>query len=276
MLTLTIDDIDYSLPESIGETTLGQWEEMLKILTEREFISRGKTRGGDEVKTEVPVGEESDEFKHAQRVKMAQLFTGLSDSFLEEQYELTLFIYNTVLPCFTDDGKARDILGMKFPSLRSISFAQFVDMENYRSMGIIPFLAVALQKDKEKYNRMHPYFQKKVGMLTAVTAKGTVNYINKFFKEMRALKESFPVVFEGTGITGEKSPNMDKHFDTFKWEEIVRSLVEGPPVFNSSKGTLHAVRNANAIEVLEYLNIKKAFQAAEYKDMKLRMKPIKK
>ena len=276
MLTLSIDNIDYALPESIDEITLGKWEELLNLIVEREYVIRGKTRGGDEVKTEVPIGEESEEFKHSQRIKIAQLFIDLPESFFEEQYELTLFVYETVIKAFNDDGKVKDILGMKFPSLRSIKFAQFVDMENYRSMGVIPFLAVALQKDGEKYNRMHPYFQKKVGLLTNAPAKGSVNYINKFFKELNALKASFPVVFEGTGVTGEKSPNMDKHFDTFKWEEIVRSLATGEPVFNSSKGTLYAVRNANALEVLEYLNIQKAYQAAEYKDMKLRMKPIKK
>ncbi len=71
-----------------------------------------------------------------------------------------------------------------------------------------------------------------------------------------------------SAFTEPKKPTEEVYLRYAGWNDVVVSLSE-TNAFNSSKGTLHAVRNANCVEVLEFLNWKRGKSFAEYEDYKL-------
>jgi len=110
-------------------------------------------------------------------------------------------------------------------------------------------------------------FNRKVAVINNSPAKGFVKLMMDYNALMQEYKDSYPYVFQSFG-SSEPSPDLDAHSEKFGWEEVIRSLAEGPAVFNSPHGTLHAVRNAHFNDVLSYLNVKKAHSLAESADYK--------
>ena len=308
MLKFTVNDVEYSLKQNLKEITIKEYFDIMKIQSEKlEMPVKDEDKfmdGTYEVKY-YERGSEPIEFRWRKDNELISLLAGIPLDVLEQSPELSETLMDYIEP-FEDDsavwsnkrvmktitvkkeveknGKVKMVnveeevesdYIWKYDKVNAWSFQQWVDCENAsRQTLYYPFL-IALFKQKEgsktkvAYNRSHPDFDDKEAYWLNQTAYGNINTIVHILNEMSKVREMFYWIYEAQTAFPEKQKKTEKIYSTFAgWNDVVVSLSE-TNAFNSSKGTLYAVRNANCIEVLEYLNWKRGKAFAEYEDYKL-------
>lgn len=155
-------------------------------------------------------------------------------------------------------------------------FQQWVDAENASKQEMyLPFIIAVTKKNtslktqrNKKYNRSHPDLDDKLDYWLNQPAEGNVNTIMQVLNEMASVRAMFYWIYEFESAYPEKQKKTEKIYSTFAgWNDVVVSLSK-TNAFNSPTGTLNAVRTANCIDVLEYLNWERGKSAAEYEDYK--------
>jgi hypothetical protein len=155
-------------------------------------------------------------------------------------------------------------------------FQQWVDSENASKQEIyFPFIIAVTKKNtsvktqrNKKYDRTHPDFDDKLTYWMNQPAYDNISTIINVLDEMSKVREKFFWIYEFETAYPEPMKATSKVYNNFAgWNDVVVSLSK-TNAFNSPSGTLNAVRTANCIEVLEYLNWERGKSAAEYEDYK--------
>lgn len=276
MEQVIIEDVQYNVCTDLRDISLIKWSRLINILNRREYIIDGETINGEEVKREIQRGNESDAFMWEQERDICVLLSDIPQELLDEYPELLQYIIPLFGLITTNEQVEIDemtINGVYYAvdQIPDITFGQWADIEDYAKMEPIYVLAGLMRRDGKVYNRWQPDWTEKIAVVENLNAAEYAPVINWIQNNMNWVRSSFPFVYgteEDYEMSDYKSPNMDDHCQKFGWQHTINTLAE-TPVFNSDKGTLYGVRNADMLSVLEYLNILRSKQQAEHKDFKL-------
>jgi len=274
MITIEIDDKKYNVAQSIDDITLGEWVALNNIIARREWKEIGKMAMSDEIMKElIPVDRESEAFKQEKYLDLLVALTGIEKrvfiNFPSLEDEIAPHINWSNL--FKDDSKVpkeveiyEEKLTVLDPS--TCEFQRWCDFENFVGDNMLIAFIVYLGSGKP-YNRFHPDFETKMLMYSRVPAKGNVAIIQSIMERVHKIRDDYKFIYDPEDVGGSEAGRaMKEHSQRFKWEDVIVSIAE-TPMFTSDKGNLWAVRNANTLEVLDYLNLRRSKDTAEYKDM---------
>ena len=278
MKTIEIDDVKYDVRTTLDDITLGDYVALMQILARREWKEIGKMALSDEILKElVEIDKESDEFKLNKVIDLLCVLVDIDrDLFvsfpsLVDIVEL-LVDWNGV---FKDSSKVETEIELYEEKYRLVrpseaEFQRWCDFENFVTDDPLIAFVVYLDTDKA-YNRYHPDFDTKMTVFSRVEARGNAAILDFILDEVHNIRDEYKFVY-GAGDDDDGEPagvNITEHHNRFKWEDVIVSVAE-TNMFTSSKGNLWAVRNANTLDVLDYLNIKRSKESAEYKDARAR------
>lgn len=132
---------------------------------------------------------------------------------------------------------------------------------------------LVIYKNKNTYSFDNKSVLFRLSLVSELPAKDNIKLVQYINNELNALRGSFKFIYEGLDAP-QSEPigiNMRKHFERFAFKDTFISLVSATNTpFNSVKGTYYGVKEALAIDVLDYLNVKKSKDNAEYSDYKLK------
>lgn len=155
-------------------------------------------------------------------------------------------------------------------------FQQWVDAENASKRELYhPFIIAITKKNtslktqrNKKYDRSHPDLDDKLDYWLNQPAEGNINTIMQVLNDMADVRSKFFWIYEFQTAYPEPMKAGATMYNNFAgWNDVVVSLSK-TNAFNSSTGTLNAVRTTNCIDVLEYLNWERGKSSAEYEDYK--------
>lgn len=279
MKTIEIDDKEYEVLTSIEDITLGQYVALMRILARREWKELGKMALSDEIAKEiVEIGKESYEFKLEKVIDSLCILSNID----KELYVSFPSLVDVVEPMiewngiFKDDSKVVDnveLYEVKYRVVRpsEAEFQRWCDFENF--VGDNPLIAFVVYLDSGKpYNRYHPDFEQKMMVFDRVEAKGNAAILDSILDEVYKIRDDYKFIYGSSDDDEDGEPagrNIMEHHNRFKWEDVIVSVAE-TNMFTSDRGNLWAVRNAHTLDVLDYLNIKRSRENAEYKDARAR------
>lgn len=279
MKTITIENKQYEVATTLDDITLGQYVALSQILARREWKVIGKLALSDEVlKDLVEVGKESEEFKLEKVIDMLCTVSDIDKDLFVNYPSLVEIveplvdwsgIFNDKTPIIQEI----EVYEQKFKVIRPslAEFQRWCDFENFVSDN--PLIAFVVYLDNgTQYNRYHPDFDTKMMMFSRMEAKGNAALLDYILDEVHQIRDSYKFVYGTTGDDEDGEPagaSITEHHNRFKWEDVIVSIAE-TNMFTSDRGNLYAVRNANTLDVLDYLNIKRSRELAEYKDARAR------
>lgn len=272
MKTITIEDKEYDVLTQFDDLTLEDWINLTEIAHRREWKEMGKMATSDEILKElVPIGEETEEFKEDKRIDLVAYVSGVKKELLIEFPSLPDIIESIVSwsSIFDDPEPYKDkivVYGEEYEVIRPSEdkFQRWCDFENLANINLATGLLVYLSNGK-RYNRFHPDFDIKMQALLRSPARGLVSILNSLREEAGQIRDNYKFVYSQEELGVQTGRHTQEHYERFNWEDVIVSIAESP-VFNSRRGTIYAVRNENVLEVLDYLNIKRSRDIAEYKD----------
>lgn len=267
MIHFTFDDIPYTMPEHIDEMSIEKYEAFIRA------VRKPLVEKDNEDKAEPYTAED-------RLIDCVALLTSLEVEDLKE-YPEVLDDLGALMVSNLDDliganleveprqyylvgGKRYyfqyDVEGWEFKRWGDAEHA----LSRQQELSSIAFLSVVSAKANQPYSFRQPDFYQKINALSKLPTSSLVATANKLLTKMQEIRDTFPFIYGDLG--GPKAgPVMQEHLKAYQWDDIIVQLSE-TPVFNGPNGTLAAIRGANAIEVLEYLNIKYSRENAERKD----------
>jgi hypothetical protein len=305
MLSIKINDVEYSLKQNLKEITIKEYFDIMKIQSKRCEIpvkEADKFKDGTYDIQYYESGKEPLEFVWDINAELINILSYIPIDILKQSPEISTELLQYV-DDFTDDTsvwKSKPITktitekvlvsDKKHKFVETIvntdynwvydepsdwCFQQWVDSENATKQKLYyPFLMCLYKqkngsKTKRLYSRAHKDFDEKEAYWLEQPAYGNINTIISVLNKMSEVRNLFYWIYEARSKFTEKEKPTQKIYSEFSgWNDVVVSLSECN-AFNSSKGTLYAVRNANCVEVLEYLNWKRGKAFAEYEDYKI-------
>lgn len=281
MEIIKINGKSYKILQNIDDLTFGDWLEITEIFTRREYkihIFKKNYKEGDElneedyVKEEIPFEKESEQFRDERRIDLIQFLSGVPKEFLINYPSLpdeleSLVEWDNLLIDKTDVKEKITVYGEDYEVIRPSkgTFQMWCDAESYKKLNYANILLVYL-KDSKGYDRFFRNYDIKLQSILSENAKGLVSLFNSLLDEMATIRSEFKFVYSAEELQSDKKTvNMSVHYERFGWYDIIHSLAKSQ-VFNGVNGSLEAVRNKNTIEILDYLNIERSKDIAEYKD----------
>lgn len=267
METIKIDGVEYSIKNTIDDINVREWFEITKIYSEKYMVDKGELGDGSRLTEEA---EPTPEFLLNKRINVFKLISDIPHEYLIEE------VIDQLEPLVEGyyDLKAHKVVTydksrFTIRPLSKWTFQQFCDYESFdESIHAFLHSIIPTSDVNKKYDRYTYYYQENSGVLN-LPAKIFIPLYMYLLDEVKKFKGYFKYLFE-LDLPGYPSgKNMREHYKRFKWEDTIATLAE-TPVFNSPKGTLHGVRTARAAEVLEYLNLKRSKNSAEYVDSKFK------
>jgi len=281
MENILLNGDEYHICTDINDLTLGKYCKLTQILGRREKVVDIETIDGDTLYKTLEPQEETTEFKRQVELDFLTTVTDIPLEFFVDYPELTNEVNQVVGDIFTDEEEVWtqiDIQGTTYeiPEITQWTFQEWCDMEGAIQMieenTILMLLAMILRPVNSSYDRFHPTYMDKYVYLSSLPAKGNVVTIMQIITDMKPMRDAHPFIY--TVSVGEAvSKHMKAHYERMKWEDTIVSLAQ-INVFNSDEGTLKGVRNANVLDVLQYLNVKKSRDTAEYLDSKQKNKSL--
>lgn len=276
MITVTIEDKDYQVCQTLDDISLITWSRLMSILYRREYIIDGETISGEQIKRVIPRGQESDKFMWEMERDICVLLSGIPQELFDDYEDLLGYIYPLIGDITTNEQLEIELITYKgvdytVDVLPNISFGQWADLEDYAKMEPIYVLAGLMRKNGLPYNKYQPDWAEKIEIVSNLPAREYAPVINGIQNTMDWIRSCYKYVYgesEESDPSDYKTPNIQEHSERFGWQEVIASLAE-KNVFNDPKGTLYGVRNADTLDVLEYLNVLRSKQQAEHKDFKL-------
>ena len=308
MINFKIDDIEYSLKQNLKDVTIREYFDIMKIQSKRCEIPVKESEKFVDGSYEVKYYETKDEpfeFTFNKQNEVLHILSKIPIEILNNYPELGENLSNYI-ESFNDDSKIwknktvyktiskkveylegskkkykliDDIVETEFvwcfDEPETWTFQQWVDCENATKLGLYyPFL-ISLYKNKKGskikrvYDRSHPNLDDIENEWLEFSAFGNINNIIHILNKMSEIRSMFYWIYEVKSEFEEPLQKTQQIYNKFAgWNDVVVSLSE-TNAFNSSKGTLYAVRNSNCVEVLEFLNWKRGKSFAEYEDYKL-------
>jgi len=269
MEVVKIDGTEYEVATTLGDLRLADWLALREIIGRREQKNITINKNDEPQYIDVPIEEESTEFKQTKIFDLVSYLSGI-DRWYFEEYEDLFGIVSDLIDwenLFVDDSTATTLtlLGEEVSFLKpsECEFQRWADYEGLSEIHkLFPLL---IYRDRKPYNRFHPDYKQELQVLERMPAKGALAILESINKEGAEIRDRYFFVYQSSGINAKHSLNIEEHSKRFKWEDVIFSIAE-TNLFNGATGTLNAVRNANTLEVLEYLNLKRSRDTAEYKD----------
>lgn len=277
MKLIKLDDVEYHFKNSIDDLTIKEYFEIQKINSQRETKSFDNDKMLGNAVVYVERDKESELFIKNKNINILSYLSGIPvNIFLE--YPFLSDELNKMLGSFKDDS---DIWNKKIISdktwcldnYKKWIFQEWCDMENYvtnNSNVLYIFYVFVYVLDKRTKNRKYDRYQNLniiKNFWENQPAKGNINTILDLFDTVQNIKKRFSYIYEPkiSSINTYNSDNVKKYHKIFGWEDTIINIAQSN-LFTSAKGNLHAVRNYNCFEILEFLNIKTARDMAENAD----------
>lgn len=280
VVKLTIDDdVQAFKVKELEDLTIRDWYNIHGALTLKE--SRpipGAIGGGFE---EVPDELASDEFIQSKYIKIATSFCNIP----EEYFSRFIGLLETILEMIPDINSIDSTIYKSIKlddddyliyDLTKITFMEWCDIESYYTIDKMAPICIMLRVAGTSYDYFNNDLQYKIKCLYGLKAKQWMSTVLSMFKEINKVRDSYYFVYNADygNQSGYSNNAMKEHYKHFNWHDVIVQLTDSN-AFNGPTGTLEAVRNANALNVLWYLNIKRSREAAESKDQISNMNKIK-
>jgi hypothetical protein len=275
MKQVKIDNKIYNFKTNKEDLTFQDYKDLLKVLSEREFVEVSANKGYSKILEEVEIGKESLEFYHQ---KLLKLFTILCDRPLKkEMFDSFPDLYN-ILENVIDWNNLNNFESLKPSSffieceeyvyipVEKITFQQWCDFESWFELGIDFVFVVFFIKKGESYDRFFIDKENIIKFINNSKAIDYIPYIKYIYEYVYAIRNRYTNIYNSESFGGFSCENMKIHLDKFKWEDTIITIAESN-LFNGPEGSLKAVRDAKALNVLDYLEIKTHKNKAEYLDM---------
>jgi hypothetical protein len=186
-----------------------------------------------------------------------------------------------------DDEEDNDYFGI--PDISDLHFQEWCDIDTLTKVNVASVLQVLLKRIKvnkvlgvnnkenieyssKSYDHTHRKqflnFGAKREILSDLKVKDGLCLLLYYLDSISQVKSEYPYIYGDYDIKSSPSPNYSKFSNLVGWEDSIGKLAE-LPVFNSSRGTLHAIRNTHFAEVLDYFSVKRGRDIAECKDYQL-------
>lgn len=270
-IKLTIDDsIEEYYVKTMDDMTVKDWYDLHSALTSREYrVPDGAIGGEAEL---VDFEKESKEFQDGKIKSVISTYSNVPLEYLDRFIGLKEELLDLLpeLSNYSDEVKdSFKMMGSEYfvQDLRYISFQQWADVESYGDIDKLAPIAILIMEKGKTYDYFNNDLNAKVKALYRLKAKEYMATIINIFSTIRQLRDSYYFVYNADygQVSGYTSNGMKEHYKHFKWQDVVVTVAESG-MFNGPTGPLHATRNANVLEVLYYLNIKRSREAAESRD----------
>jgi len=290
MITFTLDDKQYSFKNTLDDITIKDYFDITGIMMkriEKPVDDKKKYVDGTYDKEYYALNEEPEEVKLDKRIEVVSLLTSVDKQLFIDYPELLLELEDHLQPLnYNEDvwktkpvtkGKLNNPTNHEwvYDDPEQWSFQQWVDSENASKQSLInPFLIAIYKREKgirkkRKYDRSLPDFDEYQAFWLKQPARDNISAIYHILSRMADVRDMFFWIYKAESEYPDKGDNLaTRAYNEFAgWNDVVVSLAEHN-FFNSNKGTLDAVRNANCIDVLELLNWRRGKSFAEYEDYK--------
>jgi hypothetical protein len=266
MEIVKLDDKPYKVKNTLSDLTLGEWLKFVDAINEVEMIEIGETAGG-EMLTEVATVN-SPEFLKRKRVKILTSISNIPEDLLMME-ELASIIESLLTDSLLNIEKSNTISfrgsTWTYKQMYDWTFQQFCDFDTLSDNNRVRALKLVITKDTgAPYDRYANDLDSK-GFIDDMPANITAPLYVSLLEDLKTLRSYYKFLFEFPSSGAPAGGNLKIHYQMFKWEDTIVTLAQST-VFNSPQGTLHGVRNARATEVLEYLNLMRSKDSAEYLD----------
>ena len=285
MITITINNTDYELKQTLKDITIKEYLEIINISSEQLekpntdiVVSMGKLSK----KSYYKPNEEPEDFKQSKRFRILNLLSGIPIELFTKvrkpdyEYALADLVesYIESLDDTTPIWKEKEIDGIKWliDPIEQWTFQQWVDIEGTISKGYIYTLAICAyegkdRRTKRKYDRTFAgKFNSKIAYWSRQPAYGNINTILDLTKRLNDVRNQYKYIYSAKSAFPSKTGKNTKTYHDFaKWEDVVVSIAE-TSAFTSPKGTIEGVRTANVFDILDYLNFKRGKSFAESED----------
>jgi hypothetical protein len=277
---LTIDgDVQVFKVKELEDLTVRDWYNLHNALIMKE--SRpipGAIGGGFE---EIPDELASNEFLQRKYLKIVTSFCNIP----EEYYKSYVGLLETILELIPDINNIDSVVYKSIKldddeyiisDLTKISFMEWCDIESYHVIDKLAPICIMLRLEGTSYDYFNNDLQYKLKCLYGLKAKKWMSTILSMFNEINKVRQSYYFVYNADYGSSEGYINnaLKEHYKRFNWHDVIVQLTDSN-AFNGPTGTLDAIRNAKALDVLWYLNIKRSREAAESKDQIANMNKIK-
>jgi hypothetical protein len=277
MKIIKLNDVEYMFKNSIDDLTIKDYFEIQKLNSEREVktFENDAMLGGTVAYVERD--KESEIFIKNKNINILSYLSKIPVNIFIE-YPFLSDELNTMLGSFKDDSAIWETkeINNKIWCIEKYTkwiFQEWCDMENYvTNMGNILYIfyVFVYMLDKRTKNRKYDRYQNINNIKLfweQQPAKGNINTILDLFDTVKNIKKRFFYIYENkiTYINTYSADNIKKYHKLFGWEDTIIQIAQ-TNLFTSTKGNLHAVRNGNCFEILEFLNMKTARDIAENAD----------
>lgn len=297
-MIIKIEDKSYSFKYNIEEITLSDYLDIVDILNEDQYDTYIDQHTNKEInrKEPRPKNERDDTFVFNTYRMVIKRLSNIPVKYLNED-EVVTTLLNHLIPVFeavNDIQSTIDLTNEDFPSfnidskvlefdaIENWSFYKWVTLETFMSRGLSEKIEgddgelttkVIIKGDRYILPILYGTWNDK---LTDLDAKmeyfnTTESFINTYAVYIRALhlintvKKLHNFIYNSEGGSISNSPNLDGHNRDFGWLSTLSDLAE-KGVF----GCYTDVKNANLLQVLEYLNCSCSKNAAEANDASLK------
>lgn len=267
MKLIKLDDVEYKMKTSIDDLTIKEYFDIQSINSERELVDEEY----------VERGKESEEFIKNKHINILSYLSKIDKNIFYE-YPFLVDELNNFVESFSDNSeiweqKEINKKTWQIDNYSKWTFQEWCDIENYVSKTnniLYGFYVLVYIFDKRTKKRKYDRHQNINNIKTFwenQPIKGNLNTILDLLDTIYNIKQKFYYIYEAKSPTfgTYNSDNLKKYHKIFGWEDTIIQIAE-TNLFNSINGSLFAVRNANAYEVLEYLNLKTARDIAENSD----------
>lgn len=270
-IKLTVGDVvEEYYAKTMDTMTVKDWYDLHSALTAREYrVPDGAIGGESEL---VDFEKESKEFQDEKIKTVISTYTNVPMEYLDRFLGLKEELLDLLPELSNYSNEVKDsfkMMGSEYfvQDLRHISFQQWADVESYTDIDKLAPIAILIMEKGSSYDYFNNDIHAKIKALYRLKASEYMATIIHIFSTIRQLRDSYYFVYNADygQVSGYTNNGMKEHYKHFKWQDVVVTVAESG-VFNGPLGSLHATRNANVLEVLYYLNIKRSREAAESRD----------
>lgn len=283
MENIKLNNVTFYIKSTFKELTALEYYKFINVLKKpikNEYTKEDldiKIRNTKEFETKV-------QHIYTEKDKLIELFSCISNIpkfYFDNEYfyeEMSMYLSSIIEDLLKVESETRtyyDIEGKRYfidYEIHKWVFQKWCDVEGALSDSLtktpLHAFTLILQQKNVEYFRFHYDYDLKISHLYNMPAYKVVGTINKLLEIIRTIRYNHSNLYTSSGgsTTG---PNMKNYLNNAKWEDVIISLSE-TQAFNSPKGTLYAIRNAETLDVLNYLKFKAMKAHAENEDYKIR------